>query len=96
MNCLKVGGTYVLIGGVGQPYSVPSMQMLFGHQKLEGSLVGGIPETQKMLDFCAKHGIKPSYRVIAAKDASEHFKALAEGSTDAERCVIDLSTITDM
>ena len=96
VNTLKVDGTYVLLGGVPQPFSISPFQMLMSRQKIEGSLIGGVPETQKMLHFCADHAIKPNYRVIHAKDASEQWKAMSLGSSDADRCVIDVSTIQEL
>jgi len=57
VNTLKVGGTYILLGGVPQPFSISPFQMLFKSQRIEGSLIGGVPETQKMLSFCAANGI---------------------------------------
>jgi len=71
VNTLKSSGTYILIGGLPQPILISPFQMLFSRQRIEGSLIGGVPETQKMLSFCAANGIKPKYRVIHAKDASK-------------------------
>jgi uncharacterized zinc-type alcohol dehydrogenase-like protein len=98
VNTIKVGGTYVLIGAgaLATTFEISPMQMLFSRQTIEGSLIGGVPETQQMLDFCAAHSIKPNYYVIHAKDASEQFKALNEGRADAKRAVIDISTLHDM
>jgi uncharacterized zinc-type alcohol dehydrogenase-like protein len=96
VNTIKVGGTYVIIGAVAQAFEISPFQMLFSRQSIEGSLIGGVPETQEMLDFCAAHDIKPNYHVIHAKDASEQFKALIEGRADAKRAVIDISTLNDM
>ncbi len=96
VNIVKVGGTYVLLGGIPQPFSISPFQMLMSRQTIEGSLIGGVPETQKMLNFCAENSIKPNYRVIHAKDASEQWKAMSIGSSDADRCVIDVSTIQEL
>jgi len=96
LNTLKVGGKYVLIGAVTKPYEISPMPLLFGRLGLEGSLIGGIPETQEMLDFCSEHNIVPEYKVIHAKDATAHFKAMMEGSSDASRSVIDMSTLKDL
>ena len=95
-NMLKVGGVMVMIGGVAKPFEISAFQMLMGRQSLEGSLIGGVPETQQMLDFCAEHNIVPEYKVIHAKDAAAHFKAMIAGDADAMRAVIDISTLADM
>jgi uncharacterized zinc-type alcohol dehydrogenase-like protein len=96
VNTLKVGGAYVLIGGVAQPFEMSPFQMINSRQCIEGSLIGGVPETQEMLDFCAKHNIVPEYKVIAAKDASAHFQSLTKGEGGARRSVIDIATLKDM
>ncbi|CAB9519109.1 Mannitol dehydrogenase (Fragment) [Seminavis robusta] len=96
MTTLKVGGTYVCIGAFGQTFGISPIGLIFNHHKIEGSLVGGIPETQKMLEFCSEHNILPEIKVIAAKDATDQFKALADGSAGALRAVIDMSTLSDL
>lgn len=93
---LKVGGTYVCIGAIPAPMQISPFTLIFSNYSIEGSLVGGIDETQEMLDFCAKHSITPDIKVIAAKDASAQFKALADGTAAAERAVIDMSTLADL
>lgn len=93
---LKIGGTYVCIGGVVEPMNVAPFSLVGRNLKIEGSMVGGIPETQEMLDFCSKHDIKPEIKIIHAKDASAQFNALAKGDADALRAVIDMSTLADL
>jgi uncharacterized zinc-type alcohol dehydrogenase-like protein len=96
MGTLKVGGTMVLLGAVPAPFSVSAFPMLFNRHSLEGSLVGGVPETKEMLEFCAKHNIVPDSKIIHAKDASAQFKAMSEGTADADRYVIDISTLKEL
>ena len=96
MGSLKVGGTYVCIGGIAQPFNIVPFGMIFNNYKLEGSLVGGIPETQKMLDFCAEKNVLPDIKVISAKEANDQFKALGDGSASTVRAVIDMSTLSDL
>lgn len=96
VNTLAVGGTYVLIGGVPKPFEISSFQMIVSRQSIEGSMIGGVPETQQMLDFCSEHKIVPEYRVIHAKEASAQFQAMTAGEADAQRAVIDVSTINDL
>ena len=96
VNTLKVGGVYVLIGGVVEPFEISPFQMIFSRQSIEGSLIGGLKETQDMLDFCAKHSIVPEYKVIDAKDANQQFQDLLSGKSDASRAVIDVSTIKNL
>lgn len=96
VNTLKVGGAYVLLGAVGKPFEISAFNLLFNRHSIEGSLIGGLPETQEMLDFCAEHGIEPEYRIIDAKDANEQFQAMMNGTASADRCVIDMATIHNM
>ena len=93
MGTLKVGGVMVLLGAIPTPFELNAFSLLFSRHTLEGSLVGGVPETKKMLDFCAEHNIVPDSKVIHAKDASDRFKQMAEGTADADRYVIDISTL---
>ena len=93
VGTLKVGGTWVLLGAIAQPFEISAFALISSRHSLEGSLIGGIPETQEMLDFCAKHGIVPEYEVIHAKDADAQFHALIEGTAAADRKVIDMSTL---
>ena len=96
MNMLKVGASYVLLGAIGQPFEISAFPMIFSNQSLEGSLIGGVPETQEMLDFCAEHDVKPDIDIIHARDANAQFRAMAEGSASASRKVIDMSTLADL
>ena len=96
MGTLTVGGQFVLLGGVPAPFSLSAFPLLMSRYSVEGSLVGGVPETQAMLDFCAEHNISPDCEIIHAKDASEHFKALNAGEVGATRAVIDMSTLGEL
>jgi len=93
ISVLKVGGAWVLLGAIAKPFDVSAFKLLMSRYAIEGSLIGGIPETQEMLDFCAKHNVVPQYKVIDAKDADAQFKALMDGSAEADRKVIDISTL---
>jgi uncharacterized zinc-type alcohol dehydrogenase-like protein len=93
---LKVGGTLVTIGVILAPIAIASDLLIGSNYKIEGSLVGGLPETQEMFDFCYKHGIKPDIKVIKASEASQQFKALANGTASIERAVIDMSTLAEL
>ncbi len=95
-STLKVGGHWVLLGGVGQPFQIGAFPLLMNRHSIEGSLIGSVPETKEMLEFCAKHNVVPEYEVIAAKDADAQFKALMNGTATADRKVIDISTLKDM
>lgn len=95
-STLRVGGTIVLLGAVGKPFEVSAFSLLFSRHSIEGSLIGGIPETQEMLDFCAAHDIVPEFEVISAKDADAQFKAMMEGTAGGNRRVIDMATLQEL
>jgi len=95
-STLKVGGHWVLLGAVGKPFEVGAFPLIMNQHCIEGSLIGSVPETQEMLEFCAKHNVVPEYKVISAKDADAQFKALMNGTASADRKVIDISTLKDL
>lgn len=68
INCLKRDGSYVMVGGVGAPMDdVVPFALIMKRIKLGGSLIGGIRETQEMLDFCSKHNITCDIELIKAE-----------------------------
>jgi uncharacterized zinc-type alcohol dehydrogenase-like protein len=96
VNTLKVGGNYVLLGAIPTPFELAAFPLLSSRYSVGGSLVGGMAETQQMLDFCAEHGVVPECKTIHARDASAHFISMAAGETGAIRAVIDISTIKEL
>jgi uncharacterized zinc-type alcohol dehydrogenase-like protein len=93
---LKPNSTYCQLGMFCQPFSLSAISLIFSQITLEGSLTGGVPETEKMLKFCSKHNIVPDYKLIHAKDAKAHFEAMYKGTAGAERAVIDISTLSEL
>lgn len=96
IGTLKVGGTYCFLGGVPEPVKISAFQLLLSRYTVTGSLIGGIPETVEMLDFCAEHGIVPEIEIIHASKAAETYDNLDSGKFGAYRSVIDMSTIGDL
>lgn len=93
---LTVSGVYHFVGGVPQPIGISPFLLLMSNLTVSGSLVGGIDGTKDMMEFCSKHNIKPEIKVIDAKEAAPHYKALNEGSAPAARSVIDMSTLANL
>jgi uncharacterized zinc-type alcohol dehydrogenase-like protein len=91
LNLLKLDGTLVVIGLPGKPYEVHVGTLLNGRRAIAGSMIGGIPEMQEMLDFCAKHGIVSNVEVIKADYINEAYKRTV-ASDVKYRFVIDAST----
>lgn len=64
LKLLKLDGTLVELGMPEHPMEVPAGALIFGRRSIAGSLIGGIAETQEMLDFCAEHDVTPEIEVI--------------------------------
>lgn len=92
INMLKIDGTLVELGAPEQPLEVPFFPLAGGRRSLSGSMIGGIPETQEMLDFCAEHDVTPEIEVIEASYVNEAYERVL-ASDVRYRFVIDTSTI---
>lgn len=89
---LTLDGTLVSVGAPGEPLSL-NVQSLIGHRRsFGGSMIGGIRETQEMLDFCAQHNITPKIEVISADQIDEAYERVL-ASDVKYRFVIDISTM---
>lgn len=74
LQLLTLDGTLVVIGLPGKPYSVNVPTLLGQRRSLAGSMIGGIPETQEMLDFCGKHNILSDVEVIEPSYINEAYE----------------------
>lgn len=92
LNLLKLDGTLVVIGLPGKPYAVQVGSLLNGRRSIGGSMIGGIPELQEMLNFCGEHEITSDVEVIKADYINEAY--IRTVASDVKyRFVIDASTI---
>lgn len=89
---LDVDGTIVIVGQVGPMEDLMSVPLVFGRRRVAGSLIGGIRETQEVLDFCAEHNIHPECVMIKADEVNDAFASLAKGDV-AHRYVIDMASL---
>ncbi len=89
---LKRDGAYVAVGAVEPMPGHDHSMLVMSRKSIAGSLIGGIAETQEVLDFCAEHGIAPDVEVIAMQDINDAWKKLKAGGVEG-RFVIDMSTI---
>ncbi len=90
---LKRDGTLTLVGAPDQPHPSPNVfGLIMGRKSIAGSLIGGIAETQEMLDFCAAHGIVSDIELIAAQDINTAYERMQKGDVKY-RFVIDMKTL---
>jgi alcohol dehydrogenase (NADP+) len=92
LGLLRVDGTMVNVGAPSDPYSVGGFSLIGGRKSLAGSAIGGLPDTQEMLDFCAEHGVTPEIELIDAGDVGDAYDRV-ERSAVRYRFVIDVATI---
>jgi uncharacterized zinc-type alcohol dehydrogenase-like protein len=92
LDLLKRNGTMTLLGAPATPAPVGIFSLLFGRRRLAGSLIGGIQETQEMLDFCAEHGITADVEMIPIQKINEAFDRLLKGDVKY-RFVIDMASL---
>jgi uncharacterized zinc-type alcohol dehydrogenase-like protein len=89
---LNTGGTLVMVGASPKPHEIASFPLILGRRAVAGSLIGGVKETQEMLDFCAKHKVLSDVEVIAAKDINAAYERVLKSDV-RYRFSIDASTI---
>ena len=90
---LKRDGTLCLVGAPATPHPSPAvMGLIFGRKSIAGSLIGGIAETQEMLDFCAEHGIVADIETIRAQDIEDAYERMLRSDVKY-RFVIDAATL---
>ncbi len=92
LRLLAVDGALVNVGAPPAPYSADPMSLIYGRHTLAGSMIGGIAETQEMLDFCAEHGLGADVEVISADKVNDAYERVL-ASDVRYRFVIDAATI---
>jgi len=91
LGLLDVGGAMVCVGAPGEPLEVGVMSLIGGNRILAGSNIGGIAQTQEMLDFCAEHSIAAEIEVIPASEINAAYERVL-ASDVRYRFVIDAAT----
>ena len=92
LGLLRTNGTMVCVGVPPTPAQVPALNLIFGRKSIGGSLIGGLAETQEMLDYCAANNIVSDVEVIAMKDINEAYERMLKGDV-RYRFVIDMATL---
>ena len=90
---LKRDGTMTLVGAPSEPHPSPSvMNLIFRRRQIAGSLIGGIPETQEMLDFCAQHNIIADIEMIRMQEIEDAYERMLKSDVKY-RFVIDMESL---
>lgn len=89
---LKRDGTLCMVGASPDPHQVASSALIFGRKSLSGSLIGGIQETQEMLDYCGKHNITCDIELIPIQKVNEAYERVLKGDVKY-RFVIDMKSL---
>ncbi len=92
LNLLRVNGTMVLVGVPPEAVPVRAFSLIGGRRSLAGSLIGGLKETQEMLDYCATHNITSEIEIIPIKEIENAYVRMVKGDV-RYRFVIDMATL---
>ncbi len=92
MNLLKVDGSMVVAGLPEKQTLVSAFSLITGRRSLAGSMIGGIPETQEMLDFCGKHNIVCDIELTPIQEVNEAYDRILKSDV-RYRFVIDMASL---
>src|SRR6476646_8992894 len=92
INLLGINGNLTLVGAPAEPLRVPAFGLIMGRHSVSGSMMGGIPETQEMLDFCCKHTITADVEVIPIQKVNEAYERLLKSDVKY-RFSIDMASL---
>lgn len=92
LGLLRVNGTMVNVGAPAEPLPVNAFALIGGRRSFAGSQIGGIEETQEMLDFCAEHGLGAEIEVISADQINDAYERVLKSDV-RYRFVIDTATL---
>jgi uncharacterized zinc-type alcohol dehydrogenase-like protein len=93
INLLGIDGNLTLVGAPARPFAVSAFGLIVGRRSLSGSNIGGIPETQEMLDFCGQHNITADVEVIPIQKVNEAYKRLLKSDVKYRFC-IDMASLS--
>jgi len=91
-SLLDIDGSLVIVGQIGPMEMSMAMPLVFGRRRVAGSLIGGIQQTQEVLDFCAEHNIHPDCKIIRPDEVNDAFAQLKRGDV-AYRFVMDMASL---
>ncbi len=92
LGLLRTDGVMICVGVPSKPAPIAPFSVIVGRKSFAGSSIGGLPETQEMLDFCAEHNIVSDIEIIAMKDIMPSYDRMLKGDVKY-RFVIDMATL---
>jgi alcohol dehydrogenase (NADP+) len=92
VQLLRRDGNLTLVGAPEKPLAIPAFGLIFGRRSISGSPIGGIPETQEMLDFCGEHGITADVEVIPIQKVNEGYERMLRSDVKY-RFSIDMASL---
>ena len=93
LNMLNTDGVMICVGAPPTPSQIMAFSLIGGRKSLAGSLIGGLPETQEMLDYCAEHNIVSDVEVINMADINTAYERMLKGDVKY-RFVIDMASLS--
>jgi uncharacterized zinc-type alcohol dehydrogenase-like protein len=94
LNLLRTNGTMIVVGVPPAPSALPAFDLIMKRRSIIGSLIGGIKETQEMLDFCAEHNIVSDVEIIPISQINEAYEKVIKGDV-RYRFVIDINSLRE-
>jgi alcohol dehydrogenase (NADP+) len=92
LNLLALNGNLTIVGAPPKPLGVSAFALIFGNRTFSGSAIGGLPETQQMLDFCGEHNITADVEVIPVQKVNEAYERLLKSDVKY-RFSIDMASL---
>ena len=92
LSLLKTDGVHICVGAPPTPSALQAFSLIPGRKSIAGSSIGGLPETQEMLDFCAEHNIVSDIELIPIQDIRQAYERMLKGDV-RYRFVIDMATL---
>lgn len=92
LSMLTTNGVMVCVGVPPTPAQIPAMSLILGRKSFAGSLIGGIAETQEMLDYCAEHNIVSDIELIKMSEINDAYERMLKGDV-RYRFVIDMASL---
>lgn len=94
VELLTTSGVLIILGVATEPMTLGPVHMIFTRKSVAGSLIGGLPETQEMMDYCAEHNITSDVEIIPIQQVNEAYERLIKGDVKY-RFVIDIASLKE-